>query len=606
MAGPGRLLTAGLLVATSLVAVGGDDIAHAATTFDLTAPGPNGPVTIIGDSVLNGAGVFGPTLPDQLSARGWGPIRFRAAGSATSGKFPVANEFRSSFWIDRWQSEGWDPEHVIVNLGVNDSGFCGTNAACARDTILHMVESIGPGHQIWWPTIMKPSAPSRDVFNSALEQIAAERNDFHVWDWFAEFAAGGYRSGDQIHLDPESYRKRSDRMAEVFTNTLGPQAQPPPPPVAERTGDDAPLPEPTAQPSSFTALAPRRVHDTRLEDGTRVAAGHLLTVDFGDQIPSDASAVAIYVAAIGAGNDGYLSARPCAESDSGDHDAGAGDAAGATVNFAAGPAVGAPTVTAIGANGDVCILASTDVHVTVDLQGVFTPGAAGLEMNDVSQPLRLADTRPHGQVTELQVMVRTSLDAAVVNLAAVGADSSGFLSASPCGERSGVANVNFSRGVATSASAFVPLDEDGTFCITSSTPVDIVVDLNATLSSTGTLSYIPVAPTRMVDTRDGTGGWGPIHPVGDSLDWRVAPDDARAATGTLTIVRPESTAYATAWLCSPDAPAPSTAVTNSPGGGVAANSLTSAVLRGTGRLCLFASSTMHTVFDVNGWWVDST
>lgn len=567
----------GLAVAAALATLDLGTPASAATQFDIAAAGPRGPVTVIGDSVLVGAGAYAPTLPDRLVERGWGPIRFRAAGSATSGLFSVPTEFRSSFWISQWKQQGWDPQHVIVNLGTNDSGFCGTDSACAYATIMHLVSTIGPGHQIWWPTITKPATATRDTFNAALRRVEAERSDFHVWDWNAEFAAGGYRSGDQIHLDPASYVRRSARMAEVFTETFS---------GAVRVGDDAPLPAPLTAPGTLVPLAPRRILDTRLGDHARPGREDTVRVDFGDAIPDDATAVALYVAAVGADRRGYLSAGPCGLPPS-----------GATVNFSATVAAGAPTVTALGSADDVCVYASESADVIVDLQAVVVDDARGDRLTPETTPIRLLDTRPTGRVTELRVNVAGAPSAVAVNLAAVNADGGGFLSAGPCGVEAEVANVNFTAGVATSAAAFVPLDH-GSFCVTASRPVDVVVDLTGRLSRTGRLSYVPVAPTRTLDTRNGTGGWTPALGARQTIDVGVAPSSAEGVTGTLTVVRPPTNAFATAYGCVGDAP---TASVNVGPATIAANTTTTGLF--SGRLCLFSSAAMHAVFDTNGWWV---
>ena len=44
----------------------------------ITAPGPLGPITVLGDSVLLGSLLYSPTLAEQLHQRGWGPVRMRA------------------------------------------------------------------------------------------------------------------------------------------------------------------------------------------------------------------------------------------------------------------------------------------------------------------------------------------------------------------------------------------------------------------------------------------------------------------------------------------------------------------------------------------------
>ena len=51
----------------------------------LPAAGPLGAVTVVGDSVLLGSALWSPTLPDQLQAYGWGPIRFRAGVGDKAG-----------------------------------------------------------------------------------------------------------------------------------------------------------------------------------------------------------------------------------------------------------------------------------------------------------------------------------------------------------------------------------------------------------------------------------------------------------------------------------------------------------------------------------------
>ncbi|MEP2372502.1 SGNH/GDSL hydrolase family protein [Ilumatobacter sp.] len=584
-------LTATTLLCVGLVVGGSHEGVEAATEITVDRAGPLGPVTVIGDSVLLGAGLYGPTLPDQLSARGWGPIRFRAAGSATSGKFPVADEYRSSFWIDRWQSQGWDPRHVIVNLGVNDSGFCGTDLACAVDSIMHVVESIGPGHEIWWPTITKSSTSARDTFNRALRVVDAERDDVHVWDWLAEFDAGGYRSGDQVHLDPDGYRRRSDRMATEFTERFS---------VARRTGGDVALPTPTTDASTFVVRTPQRLVDTRVATTGPVRAGSRLRIDLDDVaddvpdgVPDDATAVALHVTSARATGDGHLSTGPCDAPPS-----------GATLNFRSGRPIGAPTVTPIGDDRTVCVFASEDTDVVVDLQGVFVAGSAGERMSPLETPSRLHDTRRTGRLQRVVVDAAAALagpvDAVAVNLTSVGPDGIGFLTASRCDDPPGTAALNFAPGAPVSSSAFVPVGADGTFCVDASIGTDIVVDLTAGFGRDGDLAYVPIVATRTLDTRDGTGGWAPVHGADQTLDVGVAPSTAAAVTGTLTLVRPVSTGFATAFGC---VGAPPTSSANAGAGVIGANSVTTSVTNG--RMCLTSSARAQTVFDTNGWWIDA-
>ena len=162
-------------------------------------------MTVIGDSILMGAALYSPTLPSRLVEQGWGPVRLRAGEGYSTGQFGVELSFRSSYWITQWRSQGWDPPNVIVNLGANDSGFCNVDLACAREAIMHLVDTIGPGHKIWWPQITRlyTHQGQQDNWNLALQQIADERDDFYTWDWPTVMATGPFPSSDGTHLAPE-------------------------------------------------------------------------------------------------------------------------------------------------------------------------------------------------------------------------------------------------------------------------------------------------------------------------------------------------------------------------------------------------------------------
>jgi hypothetical protein len=79
---------------------------------------------------------------------------------------------------------------------------------------------------------------------------------------------------------------------------------------------------------------------------------------------------------------------------------------------------------------------------------------------------------------------------------------------------------------------------------------------------------------------------------------RVAPPEALAVTGTLTIVTPARDGFLTAFGCGP---VPNTSNVNAPRAGVLANSVT-VVLAEQGRLCIRALAPTHAVFDTTGWW----
>ena len=546
--------------------------------IDLPNVGPLGPVSVIGDSVLLGSALYSPTLPDQLVAQGWGPIRFQAGVGYKAG--PPTNSISAGWWIPTWRNEGWDAPNIIVNLGANDSGICGTDLACSRRRILDVVDTIGPGRGIWWPMVTRLQGFGAEAatWNTALAQIAAELPDFHTWDWPTEMATGGYRSNDNTHLDAPGYRQRSARMAAEFTNALA---------VGRRVGGDAALPAAAGDPSTYRPLQPVRVIDTRTDAPGRRPSGSTLRIDFGDRLPTGATAVAVNVTAASPGGRGYLAAGPCGTS-----------IAGSTVNYTGAGARAAMAVVPLGSGGDVCVFTNTETDIVVDLQGAFVAGTDDDGLVSLPASRRLLDTRDTGRSQRLVVPTPAGASAVAVNLTAVNAAKSGWLRAAPCDADTGVSNVNFRAGEAAAGAAFVQTSATDTICIETSATADVVVDLTGTFESGG-LSFVPVRPTRMLDTRNATGGWSPIHGAGQTLDALATPPSAEAVTGTITMVQPRSRGYVVAHGCGPTPP---TSSVNALAGAVLANSLTTTV-SDTGRLCVSASAATHTLFDVTGWWI---
>jgi GDSL-like Lipase/Acylhydrolase family len=577
---------ASAITASVAVAVGPSEPAHAAPIeiFDQRS-GPLGAVSVIGDSILMGAAFYSPTLPSRLVEQGWGPVRLRAGEGYSTGQFGVELSFRSSYWIAQWRSQGWDPPNVIVNLGANDSGFCNVNLACAREAILHLVDAIGPGHKIWWPQITRlyTHQGQQDTWNLALRQIANERDDFYTWDWPTVMASGPFPSSDGTHLAPDGYRRRSQLMAEAFTADIA---------VATRVGGDAPLAQPLGAPSEYVPLAPERIVDTRSDPPGRLAAGGTLTVDLADDIPPGTTAVAVNLTATQPGAAGFLTAHPC--------DRARRDVS--SVNYPAGGDRGAMAVIPLSASKTLCVYTDAASHVIVDLQGAFVPAPAvdGRRFQPLATPSRLADTRNTGRTSILTIPVPAGSDAVAVNLTATAADAPGFLTAYPCGGAvPNVSNVNFGPTEPVAGSAFVPTSGDGTICVAASTSVDVIVDITGSFTAGGGLRFVPAEPSRMIDTRSGVGGWAPIHGRDQTIDSRVAPADAEAVTGTLTIVSPVTGAFLTAYGCGTP---PATSSVNADARLVLANALTVGV-SAEGRLCLTASAVTHSLFDTTGWWV---
>ena len=549
-----------------------------------TTPGPLGPISLLGDSVLLGSTLFSPTLSDELVARGWGPVRIRAGGGYSTGAFHSSGEARASYWINVWRQQGWDPVDVVINLGGNDSGFCKTDLACARRAIMSLVDTIGPGHRIWWPKVTHHWVyqAQADVWNAALEQLAAERDDFFTWDWPAAMAAGNFPSSDNIHLAPNGYRTRSAMMADEITADLA---------LAARIGGDVELPDPAGPPSELVPIEPTRIIDTRQDPPGHVPARTHIVIDVSDQVPEGATAVAAYVSATNTGGPGYLTAYQC----------DAGRPLASSANHLAGDTRGAVAIVPISPAGEFCLYTHADADLLVDLQAAFVPvDSGGAKFTPLDTPARLIDTRQTGKHQNIEVAVPDGAEAVAVSVTAIAGNTPGFLVAHPCSDEVPiVATVNHQADEVISGAAFVPVGPDGTICVHSKASVDVTIDLTGTFSADGELAFVPVPPTRMLDTRNGTGGWNPIHGQMQTIDARVAPPEAEAVSGTITMVTPMRLGYLRAWGCGEQ---PDTANVTSLAGGVLANSVTTGV-SDAGRMCVFARVASGTLFDTTGWWV---
>ncbi len=558
----------------------GNDLAR---QIFLGGSGPRGAITVLGDSVLQGA-AFGVTLPQMLADHGWGPIRFRSGLGYNTGLGGTSTwEPSVSNWICWWRSQGWNPRPIAVNLGANDVGYCNSLAAC-KERIAFLLDEIGPDHDVWWAMTTVFSATDQSNWNTALTELAAERPNLVLWDWPAALAASDIlMSFDNTHLaSTRDYEKRSALMAADISERIGTPAR--------HVGGDAAVPTAAADPAEFLPLAvPVRALDTRQPGGGGpLAADTMREVDLSASVPEGATAVAINVTAANAAEAGFLTVWPCTP--------GRPDVS--NVNFTASGARGAHAVVPVSAERHVCVYSPVATDVLIDVQGSFV---ADDGMTLTPALARLADTRLTGRLEVVVAQVPGAV-AAVVNLTAIDASEQGYLTAYACdGSRPEVSSVNFGPHEVIAGSAYVPVSADGTICVYASTPVDVLIDLTGTFAAgDGGLRFVAANPARMLDTRNAIGGWRGRQAPGQEIDIAVAPAGARAVTGTLTVATAGLSTYLTAWACGD--PMPDTSNLNAPVAGTVANSLTVGV-SAESRLCVSSFSSGDTLFDTTGWWV---
>ncbi|MGH3301040.1 MAG: putative Ig domain-containing protein, partial [Streptosporangiaceae bacterium] len=189
-------------------------------------------------------------------------------------------------------------------------------------------------------------------------------------------------------------------------------------------------------------------------------------------------------------------------------------------------------------------------------------------------PVRVLDTRdgtggssgPVGaghfislQVTGMDGVPATGVTAVVLNVTATDPTATSFISVYPDGTPQPLAsNLNFTAWETIPNLVSVPVGADGKVDFYNAAgSTDLVADLAgyyATSTSTGTgSSFVAAGPSRVLDTRNGTGGSpGPVG-AGQFISLQVAGVDGVPATGVtavvlnLTATDPTATSFVTAY-----------------------------------------------------------
>ncbi len=231
-------------------------------------------------------------------------------------------------------------------------------------------------------------------------------------------------------------------------------------------------------------------------------------------------------------------------------------------------------------------------------------------------PARVADTRAGdplgaGKVldVDLSAVVPAGASAAMVNLTAVDPCAAGYLTGYACGTAVPVAsNVNYERGATRANLAIVVLGQERHLCVYSYATADVVVDVSGWLAPGQGWRYQALTPSRLVDTRDafrstssvvGQRAAGATLPV-TVTPWPEAPASPAAVLVNVTAIGADGPGYVTVSACGGRGPALASTL-NVERGETAANLAASAVA-GDGTICVFTSTAMHVVVDLEGWF----
>ena len=382
----------------------------------------------------------------------------------------------------------------------------------------------------------------------------------------------------------------------------------------------------TSTNATFVPLTPQRILDTRNGTGlnshfrSHVARTFQVTGQGG--VPSNAVAVTGNLTVTQQSTKGYLYIGPNAV----DYPTSS------SLNFPSGDDRANGVDVALGAGGTLSVTfvsqsSTATAQVIFDVSGYFIPNTTGATFHALT-PARLLDTRngtgltgqlhAHAartfQVTGLGG-VPSNATAVTGNLTVTRQATNGFLYVGPTAANDPTSStVNFPLGDDRANNVTIALGAGGTLALTyvsgrSSATADAVFDVTGyfTQDTTGAM-YVPVTPTRLLDTRPGGTGLSGVFTSHVARSFQVTggliPANAIAVTGNLTVTQQSQNGYL--YLGPDPVNYPTSSTLNFPRADDRANGVTVA-LGGSGTLSVtyvagHPTSTAQVIFDVSGYF----
>jgi len=339
-------------------------------------------------------------------------------------------------------------------------------------------------------------------------------------------------------------------------------------------------------------------------------------------IPSNALAYVLNATVVPHGTLGYLTLRPCGQT----------QPSTSNLNSIDGRVKAVAAIVPAGTNGGACAFASNDTDLILDISGYFVPAAnpSALAFYPVT-PCRLVDTRlatgPLGGPSLVGSATRTfpilssscsipaTAQAYSLNYTSVPNGALGYLTTWPTGQAQPfVSTLNAPTGTVTANAAIVTAGSNGDVSVFVTNDSDLVIDINGYFAPPGPggLSLFPLTPCRVLDTRNTAGSsleLDPQGPAGSSpfsgpLTVNVtasgcgAPASAQGYVFNATVVPPGTLGYLTLW---PDgSPQPLVSTLNAIDGAVTSNM--AIVPTTNGSVSAFAPNPTHLVLDIFGYF----
>jgi hypothetical protein len=298
-----------------------------------------------------------------------------------------------------------------------------------------------------------------------------------------------------------------------------------------------------------------------------------------------------------------------------------------TLNSSEGIVVANAALVPAGSGGAVSVYVSNQTDVILDINGYFatTTGTTSYSFYPAT-PCRIADTRNAtgefggpsmfgGQTRSFPIPLSScdippTARAYSLNVTVVPDGSLEYLTTWPTGGvQPYVSTLNSGTGKIVANAALVPAGTNESISVFVTNPTDVVLDGNgyfAAPGSLGALTFYPVTPCRVADTRNANGPFGgPELAGGSTRSFTIPasgcniPSTAAAYSLNVTVVPSGVLYYLTAWPTGLSQPLVSTL--NSFDGSVVANA--AIVPAGTsGAISIYVTNPTQVILDINGYF----
>ncbi len=374
----------------------------------------------------------------------------------------------------------------------------------------------------------------------------------------------------------------------------------------------------------FVPVAPCRVVDTRWSAGlfggptlTGGTARSFAIPQSACGTPATAQAYSLNVTVVPPGPLSFLTLWPT----------GLPQPGVSTLNSFQGAVVANAAIVPAGTGGAVSVYVTDATDVILDINGYFAASSGpGSYSFYPASPCRVADTRgpagPFGApsmgsdesrafaVPSSTCGIPATAHAYSLNVTVVPQSYLGYLSAWPTGQaQPNVSTLNSWTGKVVANAAIVPAGTNESVSIFVTDPTNVILDINGYFGlagGPGALTFYPVTPCRIADTRQPDGPFGgPIMASGTTRSFTIpasgclVPATAAAYSLNVTVVPDGPLYYLTAWPAGSAQPGVSTL--NSWDGTVVANAAIVPAGAG-GAISVFANGQTQVILDINGYF----